>query len=405
MDEGSGPALQGIRVVDMTQYVAGPTVTRLMAEQGADIIKIEQPPFGDPTREMGIVRDGRSGYYVQQNKGKRSVCLDIDDPRGRAVLDALIAGADVLVENYGPGVLARRGLDFEHLHPLHPRLIVATISGFGRTSAYADKVAFDLIAQAYSGVMSMTGERDGPPMPVGPPIADVVSGVHAVAGIALALFHRERVGVGQHVDISMVDSLFHAHDIHVQGPPLTGMKWRPRRSGTNSAMNAPMGVYRGPESWIVMHVMAAQWPRLCAAMERPDLVDDPRFRDLNTRQRNRNELNAVVEAWTSTRATDAELLATLEAHRVPCAPVLEPIDALDHPYFESRRAIRRIADPILGEVVVPGNPIRLSAQPDDLDLVAPLLGEHNRQVMAELGYDDALIDELAADGVLVSGDT
>lgn len=405
MDDAPAPVLAGIRVVDMTQYVAGPTVTRLMAEAGAEVVKIEQPPFGDPTRGMGIIRDGRSGYFVQQNKGKRSLCLDIDDPRARAVLDELIARADVFVENYGPGVMARRGLDFADLHPKHPRLVVATISGFGRDSAFADKVAFDLIAQAYSGMMAMTGERDGPPMPVGPPIADVVSGVHTVAGIALALFHRERTGRGQHVDISMVDSLFHAHDIHVQGPPLTGMKWRPRRSGTNSSMNAPMGVYPGPQGWVVMHVMAAQWPRLCQAMGRPDLEHDPRFDDLFTRQRNRDELNAIVREWTSSYSSDAELLAHLEAHRVPCAPVLEPIDAIGHPYFESRRTIRRISDPILGEVMVPGNPLRFSEQPGDLDLVAPLLGEHNHEVLAELGYDAAWIEALTTDGVLVTGPT
>ena len=239
------PILDGVRVVDMTQYLAGPTVTRLLAEAGADVVKIEQPPYGDPTRTLAVMNDGRSGYFVQQNHGKRSLCMDFDDPRGREVLDALIARADVFVENYGPGVMERRGLDFARLHVRHPRLIVATISGFGRDSAFSDKVAFDLIAQAYSGLLAMTGPVEGPPMPVGTSIADVMSGVHTVAGIGLALYHRERTGRGQHVDISMVDSLFHAHEITVQGPPLTGMRWKPKRGGEKSALNSPPGVYRG----------------------------------------------------------------------------------------------------------------------------------------------------------------
>jgi crotonobetainyl-CoA:carnitine CoA-transferase CaiB-like acyl-CoA transferase len=399
------PVLDGIRVVDMTQYLAGPTVTRLLAEAGADVVKIEQPPYGDPTRTLAVMKDGRSGYFVQQNHGKRSVCLDFDDPRGREVLDALIARADVFVENYGPGVLARRGLDHDSLLAKHPRLIVATVSGFGRDSAYSDKVAFDLIAMAYSGILALTGEPDGPPMPIATSVADVMSGVHAVAGIGLALFHRERTGRGQHVDISMVDSMFHAHELSVQGHWLTGGKWRLKRSGEKSAVNAPMGVYRAPQGWIVLQVMPNQWAGFCSAMERPDLEHDERFADLRGRHKHRHELNAIIEAWTTSFATDEELLDVLTRHRVPCAPVLDPADAIGHPYFESRRAVRRIADPILGDVMIPGNPLRLSAYPWDLEQTTPALGQHNAQVLGELGYTDAQIEDLAKAGILIQRDT
>ena len=399
------PILDGVRVVDMTQYLAGPTVTRLLAEQGADVVKIEQPPYGDPTRTLAVMKEGRSGYFIQQNHGKRSLCIDFDDPRGREVLDALLAEADIYVENYGPGIMAKRGLDFATLHAKHPRLIVATISGFGRDSAYSDKVAFDLIAQAYSGVLAMTGPADGPPMPIGTSLADVMSGVHAVAGIGLALYHRERTGRGQHVDISMVDSLFHAHEVSVQGPPLTGMKWRPKRSGEKSALNAPQGVYRGPEGWIAIQVMQSQWPGMCRAIERPDLEKDERFADLRGRHKNRHEINAIIEAWMTTIPTDAEVIARLEAQRVPCAPVIEPADAIGHPYFESRRMIRRIKDPILDEVIIPGNPLRLSEYPWDLDQMAPLLGEHNAEVLTQLGYAPEAIAAMEAAGVLRRGDT
>ncbi|MEI7992720.1 MAG: CoA transferase, partial [Actinomycetota bacterium] len=231
------PILDGLKVVDMTQYLAAPTVTRLLAEAGASVVKIEQPPYGDPTRSLAVMSNGRSGYFIQQNHGKRSLCIDFDDPRGREVLDKLIAEADVFVENYGPGVLARRGLDHNSLLAKHPRLIVATVSGFGRDSAYSEKVAFDLIAMAYSGMLHITGEPDRSPVMVGTSIADVMSGVHTVAGIGLALYHRERTGRGQHIDISMVDSMFHAHELAIQGHSITKGKWRQKRSGSKSALH------------------------------------------------------------------------------------------------------------------------------------------------------------------------
>ncbi len=399
------PILTGVRVIDMTQYLAGPTVTRLMAEMGADIIKIEQAPYGDPTRGLLAMKDGRSGYFVQQNRGKKSLCIDFDDPQGRRILDELLASADVLVENYGPGVLERRGLDFDSLHAKHPRLVMASISGFGRKGVYSHKTAFDLIAQAFSGFMEVTGAADGPPMPVGVSFADVSSGVHALAGLGMALYHRERTGRGQHVDIAMVDSLFHAHEIALQAEVITNGRFRIGRSGEKSSINAPQGAYKSPEGYVVLQVMQGQWPGFCRALALPELETDERFSDIRGRKRNLIELNRIIEGWMATMETDAEVLARLEAHRVPCAPVLHPSDAIGHPYFVDRDMVRVVPDPILGEVTIPGNPLKFSEQPVPLDLLAPLLGEHNSEILTELGYSSDDIARLHDTGVLRRADT
>jgi CoA:oxalate CoA-transferase len=279
---------------------------------------------------------------------------------------------------------------------------MASISGYGREGAYSHRTAFDLIAQAQAGMMHITGSPDGPPMPVGTSIGDVGAGVHAATGIGYALFHRERTGKGQHIDISMVDALFHMHELAVQGPALTGFRWRPTRPGHQSNVYAPQGAYKAPEGWIVVHAMARQWPPLCEAMGRPELAEDERFSSFAARQKNRHELNAMIESWMSGFESDDEVIAALDAERVPCAKVMEPRDAIGHPHFESRGMIRRSADPILDEVIVPGSPLKFSGQPDPLELQAPLLGEHNAAVLTELGYDDEKITELINAGVLLS---
>jgi len=398
--------LEGIQVIDMTQYLAGPTVTRMMAEMGADIIKIEQAPSGDPSRNYAIINDkGRSGYFVQQNRGKKSLCINFDDPRGKDILLKLIGTADVFVENYGPGVLERRNLNWDSLKDLNPQLVMASISGFGRESAMSDRPAFDMIAQAFSGTMYMTGDSEGPPMPVGQSIADVMTGVHAVAAIGYALFHRERTGKGQFLDIAMVDSLFHSQELAVQGPSLTGMKWKPKRSGHLSRINSPLGAFKGPQEWIVIQCMEAQWPRFVEAIGQPELLHDERFANLKGRMENRDELNDIIQKWMQTFNNDQDILDVLAEARVPSGPVLAPYDAIGHPYFESRGAVRQINDPLLGDMHIPGDPLRFSDFPEPLELVAPTLGEHNQHILEALGLPDEEIAHLKNDEVIVSGDT
>jgi CoA:oxalate CoA-transferase len=398
--------LSGIRVVDFTQYLAGPTVTRLMAEMGADVVKVEQAPGGDPSRLLPLRIGERSVYYIQQNRGKKSLCVDFAKPEAQALLQELAASADVVVENYGPGVLEKRGLDHASLAKRNPRLVMASISAFGRAGMLSQKVGFDLIAQAFSGLMSMTGEPDGPPSWVGLAIADVQSGVHAFAAIGYALFHRERTGRGQHIDVSMVDALYHCHEGNVQFYANSDGSLEPTRHGARHRMIGPMGTYKAAQGWIVILVLDRQWESFCRALGRPELASDPRFATgvLRGESQNGPELTAIIERWLAEQGTDARALEIFEQHRIAAAPVLSVKDTVEHPYFRERGMVRRVPDPVLGEVTIPGFPFKFGAMPELPDLCAPLLGQHNAEVLRErLGYDAARIAALAERGVLVEG--
>lgn len=403
-DAGSEGMLAGVRVLDFTQYLAGPTTTRLMAELGADVIKVEQAPGGDPSRQLPLVREGRSIYFVQQNRGKRSLCVDFRQEEGAALLRELVKHVDVVVENYGPNVLDRRGLDYESLRRENPSLIMASISAFGRSGPLAGKVGFDLIAQAFSGVVHMTGDPEGPPQFVSLGVADGNAGVHAFSAIGYALFHRERTGRGQYIDISMVDSLYHYHEINVQMYANGDRTREPVRCGRLHPLVGPYGVYKAPRGWVAMLVLERQWPSLCRAMERPDLAEDPRFETAAKRGENRRELAALMEEWMATFEDDEVLLEHLEEHRVPAAPVLSVADTLKHPYFRARRMVREVPDPVLGPVTIPGFPLKGTALAERTDLRAPLLGEHNAEVLGELlGWGEERVGALSSSGALASG--
>ncbi|MBL6750303.1 MAG: CoA transferase [Nevskia sp.] len=397
--------LEGIRVLDFTQYLSGPTVTRLMAEMGAEIIKVEPAPGGDPSRLLPLVVDGRSGYFVQQNRGKQSLCMDLRKPEAVAIARELAAKADVVVENFGPGVMEKRGLAYDDLKRLNPGLVMASISAYGRNSLLSHKTGYDWVAQAFAGVMHMTGNADGPPLPAGISLADVSSGVHAFSAIGYALFHRSRTGQGQWLDISMVDSVFHMLEIPIQAASLGKGAYVPMRSGPHHPLVSPFGIFKVPGGHIVILALQSQWEGLCDAMQRPDLKRDPRFETGTLRAQNQRELTPVIEAWLAGFKDQDSALELLERHRVPSAPVLSPADAIDHPYFRDRGTVRTIVDPVLGQFSIPGFPLRFSAQPDLPDLTAPLLGQHNAAVLSGvLGYSEARIGALAQAGILASAD-
>jgi crotonobetainyl-CoA:carnitine CoA-transferase CaiB-like acyl-CoA transferase len=399
------PYLEGVRVLDFTQYLAGPSCTRLLVEMGAEVIKVEHAPYGDPTRAGVPRKNKRAGGFIQQNRGKRSLCLDMTRPESIALCKDLAAHVDIVVENYSHGVMARRGLDYESLSAVNPRLIYASVSGFGQSGPLRHKTSFDFIAQAYAGVMHMTGDPEGPPTFVGLGVGDTNAGFHAFAGIGYALYRRDRTGKGCHIDISMVDALFHMQETAVHAASMTDGEFVPMRQGRHYQPLSPAGTFKAPQGWIVILCTQGQIDYLWEAMGRPELADDPRFRNNQGRLDHRDELTAEIEAWMATFATDADVIATLEAHRVPCGPVLSPADALDHPYFIERNMVREVTDPLAGTFKIPGFPIKFSDAPPDPDLPTSALGEHNHEILGELlGYDAAAIAALEEEGILASKD-
>jgi CoA:oxalate CoA-transferase len=397
--------LAGIRVLDFTQYLAGPACTRLMAELGAEVIKIEAAPAGDPTRQREPAVNGRAGLFVQQNRGKRSLAIDLRRPEGVAAVKELVRHADVVVENSTPGVMARKGLGYDDLSKVNPAIIMASVSGFGQYGPYTDRKCFDFIAQAMTGMMHMTGEPDGPPYFVGVGLADTNAGVHAFAGIGYALFRRDRTGKGAHIDVAMTDAMFHMHEFAVQASSITGDRSLPLRQGRHYQPASPAGTFRSPGGWIVILCTDQQMPFLWKAMHRLELADDERFATNESRLENRDELTILIEDWMSSFSDDQAVLEELAAAGVPAGPVMSPADAVDDPHFRARGTVREIHDPKIGTFHAPGFPLRFDGQPVAPELVAPSLGEHNGQVLGELlGWTQTELEAAEASGLLVTAD-
>lgn len=394
--------LAGVKVLDFTQYLAGPACTRLMAELGAEVIKVEAAPAGDPTRDREPAAGGRSGLFVQQNRGKRSLAIDLRRPEGIAVVKDLVRQVDVVVENSTPGVMARKGLGYEDLKAVNPAVIMASVSGFGQYGPYSDRKSFDFIAQAMSGMMHMTGEPDGPPYFVGVGLADTNAGVHAFAGIGYALFRRDRTGRGAHIDVAMTDAMFHMHEFAVQASSITGDRGLPMRQGRNYQPASPAGSFRSPDGWIVILCTDQQIGFLWAALGRPDLADDSRFATNQARLDHRDLLTGLIENWMATFPNDQAVLEVLAAAGVPAGPVMSPADAVDDPHFLARGTVREIHDPHLGTFHVPGFPLRFDGQQVAPDLAAPALGEHNAEVLGDLlGWTPAQLSAATKSGLLV----
>jgi crotonobetainyl-CoA:carnitine CoA-transferase CaiB-like acyl-CoA transferase len=397
--------LDGYRVLDFTQYLAGPTTTRFLAEMGAEVIKVELAPVGDYGRMIPYVRDGRSAYYVQQNRGKKSLCVDLKTPEGLALVKELIPKVDIAVENFTPGVIARMGLGYDVVSAINPRLVMCSVSTMGQGGPLSTRPGYDMIGAAYAGVLDMLGERDRLPIIPQMSIGDITTGAHAAAAIGFALLHREKTGKGQYIETSLLDCYFSYHDSAVQVWSASHGEMRPFRNGSHHYLICPVGIFNGKATPILIIAGTdRQWPLLCNAMGRPELADDARFNAHMGRVENAEEIKRMVQSWLDAMPSDEAVYSALEEHRVPHAPVLSVEAAMRHPHLRERQIVRTVNDRFLGEIQIPGFPLRFSEFPRHLNLEAPTLGEHNGEILRDLlGWDPRRITELESKGILQHG--
>ncbi|MGH8012995.1 MAG: CaiB/BaiF CoA transferase family protein, partial [Candidatus Binataceae bacterium] len=367
------------------------------------VIKVEFAPKGDPTRAFPIIREGRSGYFVQHNRGKQSLCIDLKKPEAAALIAELIRKVDVLVQNYAPGVIARMGFSYDAVSTINPRIVMCSISGFGQTGPLAHLTGYDGCGQAISGFTSMCGEPDQAPYAPMVALGDVSTGAHAMGAVACALLYRERTGKGQHLDISLLDAYFHYQEAAVQMASLSGGEVQPTRSGRHAYYAAPAGIFKSRDGHLIIAAIDHQWTALCNAMGRPELVHDSRFENNAARVNHLQELVPEIESWLAS-VSDQKAMELLDSYRVPFAPVLSVRDAMNHPHLRERGTVRKVRDRVLGEFDLPGFALRFSEFETPLTLDAPFLGEHNRAVlMRYLGFTADAIEGMERRGILHSG--
>ena len=356
-----------------------------LADMGADVIKIEEPGRGDESRAFGPpFLGGESPYFLSINRNKRSCTVNLKCDDGRAILERLVAGADVLVQNFRPGAVERLGLDYDSLAPRHPRLVYCSISGFGDSGPDAARPGYDLIVQGESGLMDLTGEPDGPPTRVGTSIADLTSGMMAAQGILLALFARQTTGRGQHVRVAMLDAVVSLLTYNTGNYFATGEA--PTRRGNDHPSVAPYQTLRAADGWINLGIANdALWRRYCDALERPDLRDDPRFATAPERVRHRTELVPVIESLTAERTVE-DWIRLLGAAGVPCGRIRNVAEVCTNPQLTRRGKVVERPHPTAGVVKMIGQPIELGDTPARIRTAPPLLGEQTDDVLREAGY-------------------
>ena len=394
----SGP-LAGLTVLDLSRVLSGPYCTMLLADMGARVVKIEQPGRGDDTRAWGPPFVGtESAYFLSINRNKESVTLDFKEPRGREILDRLLERADVLVENFRPGALDRLGLDYESIRQAHPRLIHCSISGFGHSGPRQHEAGYDAVIQAEGGLMSVTGDADGPPFRLGVAIADLVAGLLAAQGIALALYARERTGRGQQADISMLDGVVSLLSYHASIYLTTGTV--SRRVGNRHATIAPYDTFPAADGEFFLAVgNDDQFARFCRVTGLQTLVEDERFATNPARVVNASDLKARLSAVLRDRPR-AHWLEALTAAGVPCGSVRDVAEVLTDPQLAARHMIEAVEHAALGPLKLLGVPITLSGTPGSVRTAPPTLGQHTDTVLGELGFDRDAIGRLRRDGVL-----
>ena len=394
-------ALQDIVVLDLTRVLAGPYCTMMLADFGADVIKIEIPVKGDDTRGMGPFVNGSSLYYANVNRNKKSVTLNLKDPKGKEMFLALVKKADVVVENYRPGVMDRMGLGYEVLKEANERIIYAAVSGFGSYGRCSARPGYDIIAQAYGGLMSITGEPDGEPLRVGTAIGDVLGGMNLTIGILTALHARELSGKGQRVDVALVDSVVSSLETGTQRYFASGKL--PRRIGNRYASAYPYDSFKAEDGNFVIGCGNDKlFNLLCTkVLHREDLLTDPRFLSNALRCENHAALKVEVEKW-STTLTKEEAYEAINAAGVPASPINDLYQVSHDPHIvEDREMFIPVKHPVIGDMRVNGNPVKLLDMMPEVRTCAPALGQHNEEIYGQLlGMDKAQLEALEEDHVI-----
>lgn len=374
-------ALKGVKVLDFTQVYSGPYCTMLLADMGADVIKVETIGKGDQTRNFPPIKDGVSGYYNYVNRNKRSVTLNLKSEKGKAAAMELAAQADIIVENFSAGTIGKLGLGYEDVRKVNPEVIFASLSGFGQYGPYKNKLAYDAIAQAFGGLTGLSGEPEQP-CKVTPALSDAITGIHMAFAVMVAAYHKLNTGKGQYVDVAMMDTVFSVLEGSVVIKTLLDQE--PRRLGNASEIAVPYDVYPAKDGRVVIGVPSdALFNKFAVVIGRKDLLEDPRTYTNPVRIQNREMVDQIIIDWCADKTVD-EIVAVMDEAKIPSAPIMTIGRLVEDPHIAAREMLIEQEDPILGKVKYPGNPIKLSETPAQFARRAPMLGEHNEEVLREI---------------------
>ena len=391
-------ALEDVKVVDLTRTLAGPFCTMLLGDLGADVVKIEEPERGDETRSWTPFWNGESTQFVSFNRNKRSLSLNLREEEGLDIVRSLAADADVMIESFRAGALERMGLGYEDIRRINPDIVYCSISGYGRTGPMAEKPGYDLIIQAYSGLMDLTGEPDGLPLRVGFSLVDLFTGMMAYGSVVTALYHRRQTGQGQRIEAALLDGQVAALSYHATAYMATGVV--PQRMGSGHPSLVPYQSFPASDGYFIVGVAnQGLWERFCAAIERPDLLEDTRFKTNDDRVAHRAECVGLLSEIFRTR-TVAEWVEVIERAGVPCGPINRVDDVVNNPQVQARNMIAELSHPNVPDLRIPNSPLKLAETPAAIKRPPPLLGQHNEEILAELGYEAEAIAELRRKGVI-----
>ncbi len=393
-------ALEGLRVLDLSRFISGPYCAMMLGDMGAEVVKIEKPGSGELVRKYEPSLGGNSLYSMVFNRNKKSLSIDLREPAGQQLLRDLVKEADVLIENFRPGTMEKMGCGWDDLSAINPGLIMARISGFGQDGPYADRPCFDVISQAMSGLMDLTGEPDGPPTVIGTYVSDYITANYATIGILGALRARERSGEGQVVDVALLDCAVSMLLTAIPERKLLGT--RMTRRGNRDRYGPPTASYRTADGHWVYITAGTMFPRFAKAIGRPDLLEDPRYATFAARIEHTAEVEKIAADWIGRRSTQ-EVLETLEAADLPCAKIADIDDVINNPQLRHREQIIEVDHPGVGNVPMQGVTIRLSKTPLTVRSSLPDIGQHSREILASwLNYDQDEVDALLGKGIIAA---